>query len=140
MSLQESIGAQFKKQLCGLMAAIKETNPHYIRCINPNKEKVGSDAWVRHFFLRSCKFMQEDMLATQNVFAPSVVVMFTVTCTYKDWLAYAKRLACTCICANMHAQMHTHQYGAPVIFVALSLLLSLRIVNLSELQAGTKHV
>lgn len=140
MSLQESIGAQFKKQLCGLMAAIKDTNPHYIRCINPNREKVDSDAWIRYFFWCSCTFMHEDVLATPKGLARSVVVMSTVTCTNKDWLAYAKGHVCTCMCANMHAQMHTYQYGAPVVLMALSLLLSFRIVNVFEFQAGTKHV
>ena len=35
-----SLGVQFKKQLAALMNTLDETEPHYIRCVKPNQEKV----------------------------------------------------------------------------------------------------
>lgn len=31
-----SVGAQFRKQLQGLMATLNQCQPHYIRCVKPN--------------------------------------------------------------------------------------------------------
>ncbi|KAL6056612.1 myosin-5 isoform X3, variant 2 [Balamuthia mandrillaris] len=35
-----TLGAQFRKQLTELMEALNKTEPHYIRCIKPNDEKL----------------------------------------------------------------------------------------------------
>ncbi len=39
ISGQETIGAQFKRQLSSLMDTIESAQPHYIRCINTNSKK-----------------------------------------------------------------------------------------------------
>ena len=41
--MQESIGSQFKRQLGNLIDRIRETNPHYVRCINPNTTKKAGE-------------------------------------------------------------------------------------------------
>jgi len=38
---KRTIGAQFKDQLAGLMKTLNVTEPHFIRCIKPNSEKIG---------------------------------------------------------------------------------------------------
>ena len=38
-----TLGAQFKKQLADLMATLNTTEPHFVRCMKPNKLKVR---WV----------------------------------------------------------------------------------------------
>lgn len=37
---RKTIGAQFKEQLGTLMSLLNSTEPHYVRCIKPNSEKV----------------------------------------------------------------------------------------------------
>ena len=37
-----TLGAQFKKQLGELMDTLNATEPHFVRCMKPNKAKVGS--------------------------------------------------------------------------------------------------
>ena len=36
-----TLGAQFKKQLSELMTTLNATEPHFVRCMKPNKKKVG---------------------------------------------------------------------------------------------------
>ena len=36
-----TLGAQFKKQLGELMTTLNATEPHFVRCMKPNKAKVG---------------------------------------------------------------------------------------------------
>lgn len=38
---KKTIGAQFKDQLAQLMKTLNATEPHFVRCIKPNMEKVG---------------------------------------------------------------------------------------------------
>lgn len=35
-----SLGAQFKAQLTALMETLNSTQPHFVRCMKPNMEKV----------------------------------------------------------------------------------------------------
>jgi len=53
ISGQETIGAQFKRQLSSLMDTIESAQPHYIRCINTNSKKqaglYGKSCRVRDF-------------------------------------------------------------------------------------------
>ncbi|GBG31222.1 Myosin-6 [Hondaea fermentalgiana] len=37
---RKTIGTQFKEQLVDLMDLLNSTEPHYVRCVKPNKEKV----------------------------------------------------------------------------------------------------
>lgn len=39
VTLQESLGSKFKRQLHSLMAAIQRTEVQYVRCIKPNANK-----------------------------------------------------------------------------------------------------
>jgi len=46
-----SVGAQFRSQLKGLMATLKKCQPHYVRCVEalhpiPYNESIGS----RHYY------------------------------------------------------------------------------------------
>ena len=37
----ESVTTQFRNQLGALVAAIKQTSPHFVRCINPNNQRCA---------------------------------------------------------------------------------------------------
>jgi myosin heavy subunit len=39
---KKTLGTQFKDQLAQLMGALTATQPHFVRCIKPNAEKVGN--------------------------------------------------------------------------------------------------
>ena len=38
---KNTLGSEFKKQLVSLMATLNATEPHFVRCMKPNMEKVG---------------------------------------------------------------------------------------------------
>ncbi|KRY32051.1 Unconventional myosin-Vb, partial [Trichinella britovi] len=39
-SSKRTVGSQFRKSLSTLMNTLNSTNPHYVRCIKPNDEKL----------------------------------------------------------------------------------------------------
>ena len=43
MGLRNTLGAQFKQQLATLMDTLNSTDPHFVRCMKPNMEKVGTE-------------------------------------------------------------------------------------------------
>lgn len=56
----KTLGSQFKLQLTTLMETLNFTEPHFIRCMKPNMEKVGRkyDSHVMLFQLRYAGFLE----------------------------------------------------------------------------------
>jgi myosin heavy subunit len=56
----KTLGSQFKLQLTTLMETLNSTQPHFIRCMKPNMEKVGRcyDSQVMLYQLRYAGFLE----------------------------------------------------------------------------------
>jgi hypothetical protein len=51
-STKSTLGGQFRNQLIGLLDTLYKTEPHFIRCVKPNHQKVSAVLTV--FCLQSC--------------------------------------------------------------------------------------
>lgn len=56
----KTLGSQFKIQLATLMDTLNSTQPHFVRCMKPNMEKVGRkyDSFVMLYQLRYAGFLE----------------------------------------------------------------------------------
>lgn len=60
VSRKQTLGAVFKTSLSSLMDTISMTNPHYVRCIKPNREKKAWEFDSKHVLsqLRACGILE----------------------------------------------------------------------------------
>jgi hypothetical protein len=54
-SSKSTLGGQFRNQLVGLVSNLRLTEPHFIRCVKPNHEKVGGK-FDAHLALRQLRY------------------------------------------------------------------------------------
>ena len=52
---KSTLGGQFRNQLIGLITTLRTTEPHFIRCVKPNHEKVGGK-FDGHLALRQLRY------------------------------------------------------------------------------------
>lgn len=52
---KSTLGGQFRNQLIGLITNLKQTEPHFIRCVKPNHQKVGG-IFDGHLALRQLRY------------------------------------------------------------------------------------